>query len=159
MRRLLEGRCLFQYVYPNVRRLFEAQRLLEEIWYSESLVNTLYTKNTKHKTQMLRKNSFEQNKRCIECSFFSFASSNLSQFYRFTFSSQFLYELKHKVHLSRCVYGIYHFFFLSLYFCLIKNMDSLTLKRHNSFQKKTATNKKINKYKSRTNFCSQTSDF
>ena len=27
----------------------------------------------------------------------------------FTFNLQFLYELKHKVHLSKTVYGIFHF--------------------------------------------------
>ena len=35
--RLLEGRCLgrhlFQRGYQKVQRLFEARRLLEEIWY------------------------------------------------------------------------------------------------------------------------------
>ena len=33
MRRLLEGRRLFRCEYPNVRRLFEDRRLLEEVRY------------------------------------------------------------------------------------------------------------------------------
>ena len=59
----------------------------------------------------------------------------------FTFNSQFLYELNHKVHHSKTVWGILHhrfrfLFYESLYFCSTKGMDSLTLKRHNSFQNK-----------------------
>ena len=56
----------------------------------------------------------------------------------FTFNLRFLYELKHKVRLSRIVCGSFHFQFLivfiSLYFCSTKCMGSLTSKRHNSFQ-------------------------
>ena len=47
----------------------------------------------------------------------------------FTFNLRFLYELKHKVRLSKSLY------FKVLYFCSTKCMDSLTLKHHNnSFQ-------------------------
>ena len=56
----------------------------------------------------------------------------------FTFKLRFLYELKHKVRLSKTVCGIFHFrfrfVFNSLYFCSTKFMHSLALKRHNSFQ-------------------------
>ena len=50
----------------------------------------------------------------------------------FTFNLRFLYELTHKVHLPKNLRGIFHFRFCFVFFN--KNMDSLTLKRHNSFQ-------------------------
>ena len=57
----------------------------------------------------------------------------------FTFNLRFSHELKHKVHLSKTVCGIFHFRFLFvfikiLYFCSTKSMNSFTLKCHNSFQ-------------------------
>ena len=49
----------------------------------------------------------------------------------FTFSSQFLYELKQKVCLSESMCGIFHFqfrfVFISLYFCSTSYINSLTL--------------------------------
>ena len=47
-----------------------------------------------------------------------------------------LNELKHKVRLSKTVCGIFHFWFRFVFiiFCSTKCMDSLTLKRRNSFQ-------------------------
>lgn len=46
--RLLEGRCLerrlFQRGYQKVRRLFEAGRLLEEIWYIKRTFTTEHGK-------------------------------------------------------------------------------------------------------------------
>ena len=53
----------------------------------------------------------------------------------FTFNLRFLYELKHKVRLSKTVCGIFYFRFhyvfdQSLYFYSTKRMDSLTLERH-----------------------------
>ena len=54
------------------------------------------------KTQMLKKNFFEQNKRYKNCSRFAFANSNLSQ----------LYKLKYMVQLSKAVCEIFHFWFL-----------------------------------------------
>ena len=61
--------------------------------------------------------------------------------HRFTFNSQFLFKRKHMVHLSKTVWGISHFWFRLVFFKLYiffstKSMDSLTLKRHNSFQNK-----------------------
>ena len=69
-----------------------------------------------------------------------------------TFNLRFLYELK----ITRFVFlklyaefSIFHFLSFS-YFCPTKSMDSLTLKRHKSFQNQN--NRKA------TQFCSQTSD-
>ena len=55
--------------------------------------------------------------------------------YSFIFNLQFFHELKHKVRLSKtvCVCRFYK----NLYFCSMKCIDSLTLKRHNSFQIKS----------------------
>ena len=55
--------------------------------------------------------------------------------------SQFLCELKCKFRFSKSLRQIFHFrlrfvFIKVLYFCSTKSMDSLTLKRHNSFQNK-----------------------
>ena len=56
----------------------------------------------------------------------------------YTFTLLFLYELKHMVYLSLTVCRISDFvsFLLNLSFCSTKSMDSLTLKRHNSFRNK-----------------------
>ena len=59
----------------------------------------------------------------------------------FTFNSRFLYELKQTVLLSKTLCGIFQFrfrlvLFKSLYFYSRKGMDSLTLKRRNSFENK-----------------------
>ena len=69
----------------------------------------------------------------------SFFLSRAPTHHSFTFNLQFLYELKHKVRLSKTVCGIFHFrfgfVFVKVYFfCSTKCMDSLTLKRHNSCQ-------------------------
>ena len=74
----------------------------------------------------------------------------------FTFNSKFFHELKHtrlislKVSLGFSIFDSVSFL-LSLYFCSIKSMNSFTVRRHNSFQKKNNI--------SDTQFCSQTSDF
>ena len=56
----------------------------------------------------------------------------------FTFNLRFLYVLKHNVCLSKTVSGISHFrfrlVFIKVYICSTKCINSLTLKRHNSFQ-------------------------
>ena len=79
--------------------------------------------------------SFGLNKRSKICTIFL---SRAPTHHSFTFNSRFLYELKHKVFLSKSVCGILHFrfrlVFIKVYFCSRKSMDSLTLKRHNSFQ-------------------------
>ena len=33
----------------------------------------------------------------------------------FTFNLRFLYELKHKIHLSKALYGVFHFLFFFVY--------------------------------------------
>ena len=83
-----------------------------------------------------------QNKRYKKCPFFSFASSDSSL--SFTFNFRFLYELKHKVHFSKTVCRIFHFrlgfifikayIFVQQWAKIFQYVDSLTLKRHNSFQ-------------------------
>ena len=56
----------------------------------------------------------------------------------FSFNSQFLFGLKHKVDPSKSVGGIFHFrfclVFIKVYILFNKNMDSLILKCYNSFQ-------------------------
>ena len=64
--------------------------------------------------------------------------------YSFTFNSQFLYVLNHKINLSKTMSGIFHFrfrlAFIKVYiFIQQKNMDSLSLKLHNSFHYKNNT--------------------
>ena len=59
----------------------------------------------------------------------------------FTFNSQLLYELKHKVHLSKTVCGIFYFrfrlVFIKIYiFFSTRIMNSFALKHGNSFQNK-----------------------
>ena len=58
----------------------------------------------------------------------------------FTFNSQFLYKLTRKFHFFKAVRGTFHlrfcFIFIKFMVCSTKIMDSLTLKRHHSFQNK-----------------------
>ena len=53
---------------------------------------------------------------------------------------QFLYELKHMVHLSKTACGIFHFrfclVFIELYIFVQQKAWTLTLEHYNSFQKK-----------------------
>ena len=59
-------------------------------------------------------------------------------YHSFTFNSQLLYKLNHMVHVSKTVCGIFDSvsFLLKFIFLFTESMDSLTLKRHNSFQNK-----------------------
>ena len=56
----------------------------------------------------------------------------------FTFNLRFLYELNHRVHLSKSVWDFHFRFrvvFIKVYiFFKQKSMDYVTLNRHNSFQ-------------------------
>ena len=56
----------------------------------------------------------------------------------FTYNLRFLYELKHKVRLSKNICGIFHFrfrfVFMKVYIFVQQNAWALTLKRYNSFQ-------------------------
>ena len=54
--------------------------------------------------------------------------------HNFPFNFRFLYELKRKVRLSKTVCGIFHFRFRFVFIFVQQSADSLTLKRHNSFQ-------------------------
>ena len=60
-------------------------------------------------------------------------------YHSFTFNSRFSYELKHKVHLSKSVCGIFHSQFRFVFakvdiFVQLKVWTLLTLKGRNSFQ-------------------------
>ena len=62
-----------------------------------------------------------------------FFLSRAPTYHSFTFKLRFLYEMKHKVRLSKTFR--FRFVFIKVYiFVQKKYMDSLTLKRHNSFQ-------------------------
>ena len=82
-----------------------------------------------------KKNPFGQNKRYKKCLVFLLRAPT---HHNFTFNLRFLYELKHKRHLSKTVCGIFHFRFpfvlLRFIFLLNKMHDFFTLKLHNSFQ-------------------------
>ena len=85
-----------------------------------------------------KKISFGQNKRYKTALFFL---SRPPTHHSFTFNLRFLYELKHKVRLSKTVRRIFHFRFrfdfIKVYiFVQQKFMEFLTLKRHNFFQVK-----------------------
>ena len=102
---------------------------MEKYIYFESLYNTLYF-DIKHKCEK----KFPSDKVNVKkkCSFLSRA-----QFIRFTFNSQFIYKLKHRLHPSKTVRGIFHFrFCLVLIRVCIFVQHFLTLKRHNFFQNK-----------------------
>ena len=60
------------------------------------------------KNSNIKKISYGQNKRYKNALFFL---SQRPPHYSFTFDSRLLYELKHKVRLSRSVCGIFHFQF------------------------------------------------
>ena len=70
------------------------------------------------KTLYIEKNtnlSFGQNKRYKKCRLFFFVRARASAHHSFTINLRFLYELKHKVHLSKTVCGIFHFWFCFLF--------------------------------------------
>ena len=60
----------------------------------------------------------------------------------FTFNSWYLYELKHKVHFSKTMFGVFHFWFrlvfIKVYIFVQQKAwtlnDYVTLNRHNPFQ-------------------------
>ena len=89
------------------------------------------------KTQMLKKFPSDKINGTKNALFFLLRAPNN---HSFTFNLPFLYELNHKVRLSKTVCGIFHFRFRFalikvFYFYSTKCMDSFTLKRQNSFQK------------------------
>ena len=91
--------------------------------YSESVIFC-------DKTQTLKK--FSSNKISVTKNAL-FLLSWAPTHHSFAFNLRFLYELKHKVHLSKTV-GFSIFNSVLLLLSSTKWMNSLTLKRHNSFQ-------------------------
>ena len=88
------------------------------------------------KTQMLKKFPLDRINGTKKCPFFLSRAPTHHSFY---FYLRFLYELKHKVRLSKAMCGIFHFRFHFVFikvniFGSTKCMGSLALKRHNSFQ-------------------------
>ena len=87
------------------------------------------------KTQMLKKFLLtkKRKKQYKKCPLFL---SRAPTRHSFTFHLRFLYELKHKVCLSKTVCGIFYFrsnfVYIEVYF--VVHFYSLPLKRHNSFQ-------------------------
>ena len=87
--------------------------------------------------QMLKEIPFRQIIRYKNAFFFLRAPT----YHSFTFNLWFLFELKHKVCLSKSVCGIFYFqfrlIFMKVYFFIQQNVWilSLTSKLHNSFQK------------------------
>ena len=109
-------------------------------WYVKVHIFWKFIQNTKHwdKPQML--GTFPLDKINVTKNAL-FLLSGAATHHSFTFNLQFLYQLKHKVHLSKTVWGIFHFpfcliFIRIFYFCSTKIKDSLTSKCHNSFQNK-----------------------
>ena len=105
--------------------------VMERYVYSGSVFDTLYIQR-KHNVKKNSSGKINGTKG----TFFSF--SRAPTHYSFTFDSRFSYELKQKACISKTVRGNslfrFCFVFIEVYFFSIKCMDSLTLKRHNSFQ-------------------------
>ena len=80
---------------------------------------------------MLKKISFDKVNGTKNAFFFLLRTPTHNSF---TLNLWLLYELKYKVHLSKTVCGIFNFLFRLVFIKVTKYMDSLTLKRHNSFQ-------------------------
>ena len=101
-------------------------------WYVKIFIPWKFIQYTKHWDKTHMSKNFPLNKINVTKNEFFFL---LQPYHRFAFNSWFLHELKHKVYLSRSVLRFLHFQ-LRLFLCFgsMKNMDSLTLKRHNSFQ-------------------------
>ena len=71
------------------------------------MFNTLYIE-----TKQMLKISLGQNKRYEKCTLFSFDIFFFDFFlFSFTFDLKLLYKLKHKVRLSKSIWGIFHFQF------------------------------------------------
>ena len=75
---------------------------------------------------MFKKNSFRQNKRYKNALCFP---SRAPAHHSFTFNLRFLYELKHKVRLSKTVCGLFHFrfrfIFMKVYIFVQQNFLNL----------------------------------
>ena len=100
----------FHFYSPNImlwKDKFSQQHFVKTSWtllctFSESVFNTLYIE-TKHKFPSGKINSTKN------ALFFLLQART---YHSFTFNLWFLYELKHKIHLSETVHGIFYFLFL-----------------------------------------------
>ena len=106
-------------------------------WYVKVCIFWKCIQYTIHwdKTQMLKKIPSDKINGTKNALFFL---SRAPTHHSFTFNLRFLYELKHKLRLSKTVCGGFSIFdsvsFLLKFFFQTMCMGSLTLKRHNSFQ-------------------------
>ena len=112
-------------------------------WYVKVCIFWKCIQYTIHwdKTQMLKKFPSDKINGTKNALFFL---SRAPTHHNFTFNLRFLYELKHKVRLSKTVCEIFHFHFRLVFIkayillfcccCSTKCMDFFTLKRRNSFQ-------------------------
>ena len=138
--------CLFRFIYMPLRihwRLLTFLKISNKsVWGNVLHVKVyIFWKFIQYiihwdKNQMLKKclsSKINVTKNAL------FFLSRAPTHHSFIFNSQFLFKLKHMVHLSKTVCGIFHFWFrlvfVKLFFCSTKSMDSLTLKHHNSLQK------------------------
>ena len=102
--------------------------------YSETLFNTLFIEI---KQKCLKK--FPDDKINVTKNALVFLSRAPTQ-HIFTFNLWFLYKLKHEIHRSKSMCGIFHFqfrlVFIEVYVFFKKIMNCLTLKNHNFFLNK-----------------------
>ena len=96
-------------------------------WYIKVYIFMKFIQYTIHwdETWML-KNFFQQNKHYKKCTLFL---SRVPTHHSFTINSHLLYELRHKVHLSKTVCGIFHFLFRLVFIKFIFIFD----KKHGLF--------------------------
>ena len=144
-------------IHWRISRILKTSKILYEVMLFDTCKSMYILKmysihyTLSKKTQILRK--FPSDKiNGTKYAFFllSWAPSHHS----FTFNLRFLYELKHKVHLSKTVSFIFLFWFLFVKFNFLFN------KIHGLFDFKTSCFlSKLKWYKSQEQFCSQTSDF
>ena len=95
-------------------------------WYS--IHYKIEVKQNKKKLRRIKIIPFGQHKRYKKCPLFF---SRAPTYQRFTFNSQFLYDLKHNVRLSKTVCGIFHFpfgfVFMKVYIFVRQNVWTLWL--------------------------------
>ena len=105
-------------------------------WYVKVCIFWKCIQYTIHwdKTQMLKKFPSDKINGTKNALFFL---SRAPTHHSFTFNLRFLYELKHKVRLSKTVCGIFHFrfrfVFIKVYIFVQQNAWTLNLRRHNFF--------------------------
>ena len=134
--------CLFRFIYMPLRIHWILLTFLKisnkSVWGNVLHVKVYifwkFIQYTIHwgKNRMLKKISFEQNKRYKKCTLFSITSSNSSQLY-FQFAILIQAEA-HVVRLSKTVCGIFHFWFPVVFVKLF----FLFNKKHGLFDFKTS---------------------